>query len=104
MDSSNVLEFPVQWQKGKGLDPESNPAHLQYTTNFTQSFFDTVKEKMIIAATNFATISAVQGKVYQEAFLHLNHCKNIAEKVSTKVSHDYPSNRRVAPHITTALL
>ena len=79
LDASNICDFPLQWQKGKGLDPENNPSHGQYIASLCEAVRTSLIEKLELTAAERATKTDPQTDVYQEALLHVDHCKAISK-------------------------
>ena len=74
LDSTNIAEYSLKWQKNKGLDPTENPTHSEYLTNLAASFESSL-EQMI---TDTADILEVESgsPVYQEVLCHGLYCKD----------------------------
>ena len=71
LDASNIFEFPLKWQKEKGLDPVENSSHLHYLENLCDKMvealmknIDTVSEAMEWEASNEAYFEAVHHSIY----------------------------------------
>lgn len=76
MDAANIFEFPLKWQKGKGLDPKENSLHVQYLDRLCDTMVEAVKEK--IDAVSKAIESEGSHKTYLEAVHHSLYCKKKA--------------------------
>ena len=71
LDASNIFEFPLKWQKEKGLDPVGNSSHLHYLDSLCDKMvealmknIDTVSDAMEWAASNEAYLEAVHHSIY----------------------------------------
>ena len=76
LDSSNIFEFLIKWQKGKGLDPVENPSHKEYLQDASREMVAALKEKISAAAECLE--HRVKDKVCQEAMHHSVYCKKKA--------------------------
>ena len=79
LDTTNIIEFSLKWQKNKGLDPAENPTHSEYLSDLAESVQSSLIQ--MIAAT--ADIMEVQSgsPVYQETLCHGQYCKDRAKSL-----------------------
>ena len=77
LDSTNILEFYVKWQKNKGLDPDGNPTHLEYLSDLAESVQTTLTGKIADTADLLEVQSG--SLVYQEVLCHGQYCKERAK-------------------------
>lgn len=77
LDSSNIFEFPIKWERGKGLDPDSCPPHEDYLIQMCERVCHTLQEHISHAAdiVHMQTCNAT----YQEVLVHSTHCQKIAQ-------------------------
>ena len=73
LDSSNILEFPLKWQKGKGLDPMLNSCHADYLNDMCSTLCAAVEAKISSAAQVLS--GKLASAVYDEVLWHATYCK-----------------------------
>lgn len=71
------MEFSLKWQKNKGLDPDENPAHLEYLSDLSESV-QSMLTQMIADTADLLEVRCCS-PVYQEALCHGHYCKERAE-------------------------
>jgi hypothetical protein len=76
LDSTNISEFLIKWQKGKGLDPVENLSHKEYLHDVCQEMVIALQEKISAAAECLE--QRVRDKVCQEVMHHGTYCKKKA--------------------------
>ena len=76
LESENIFEFSLKWQKGKGLDPTHNSSHSAYLEDLCQKFTSGLKRRIEDRA---AFMSALDGhRTYQEVLHHGAYCRSRA--------------------------
>jgi hypothetical protein len=77
LDSTNIIEFSLKWQKNKGLDPDENPTHSEYLSSIAES----VRSSLMQMIADTADLLEVQSgsPVYQEALCHGQYCIDSAQ-------------------------
>lgn len=76
LESENIFEFSLKWQKGKGFDPSHNPSHSAYLEDLCQKFTSGLKRRIEDRA---AFMSAMDGhRTYQEVLHHGAYCRSHA--------------------------
>lgn len=76
LDSTNIFEFFLKWQKGTGLDPANNPTHMEYLEELSSEIVAAFKEK--INATAETVEDRARDTVCQEVMQHSTYCKKRA--------------------------
>lgn len=76
LDSTNIAEFCLKWQKNRGLDPDENPSHTEYLSVLTESVQSSI-EQMIANAADLLEVQS-GSPVYQEVLCHGQYCKERA--------------------------
>ena len=73
LDSTNIIEFSVKWQKNRGLDPAENPTHSEYLSDLGNS----IQSSLMQMVADTADLLEVQSgsPAYQEALCHGQYCK-----------------------------
>ena len=75
LDSSNVFEFPVKWERGKGLDPTNCQPHEGYLSRMCERVRQSLEQQISLAAdtVNRQTCHTT----YQETLTHGVHCQTL---------------------------
>lgn len=94
LDSTNIFEFLIKWQKGKGLDPVENPSHSEYLQDFSRDMVTALQEKISAAAECLE--HTVKDKVCQEAMHHSMHCKKKASAFMVSISEKWVGSTQLA--------
>ena len=72
---SNIFEFPIKWEKGKGLDPTSCQSHQDYLTQMCGSVSQSLEQQISLAADMVSRQTC--HPTYQEVLVHSIHCRTI---------------------------
>jgi len=67
LDTTNIFEFMVRWQKGKGLHPSENTAHEIYLKELCASMVDAVTKKL------GAVCEAIEEEEKNQTFVEVLH-------------------------------
>lgn len=73
LDSTNIFEYLIKWQKGMGLDPVENSSHKEYLQEAGREMVAALKEK--ISAVAKCLQHHAKGKVCLELKHHAIYCK-----------------------------
>ena len=75
LDSSNVFEFPVKWERGRGLDPTNCQPHEDYLSRMCERVRQSLEQQISLAAdtVNRQTCHTT----YQETLTHGVHCQTL---------------------------
>lgn len=76
LDSTNIFEFLIKWQRGKGLDPLEKTTHAEYLQELSLEMIDALKAR--ISATAEAIESQSRDEICQEVMCHSVYCKKKA--------------------------
>lgn len=76
LDSTNIFEFLLKWQKGVGLDPADNAAHSDYLQELCSAISTTLKDK--ISAVAEAMEDSSRDVTCQEVMQHSAYCQKKA--------------------------
>ena len=77
LDSTNIAEYSLKWQKAKGLDPTDNPSHSEYLTELATNFESSLMQMIADTADLLEVESG--SPVYQEVLCHGKYCKDQAK-------------------------
>ena len=77
LDSTNIFESLIKWQKGRGLDPEENSTHEEYLREFSEKMVETLRERINIAAESLDC--KAQDSLCQEVMFHTAYCRKKAK-------------------------
>ena len=73
LDPRNIIDFPVKWIKGLGLDTTGDDSHKAYIAEFCDKVLSTVKD-LIMQAMESTTLSLnVMDGLYQEVLWHTHY-------------------------------
>lgn len=75
LDASNIYEFPIKWQRGKGVDPATCPSHETYLTQMCERVCQCL-EQHISRAADIINIQS-HNSTYQEVLTHNTHCRKL---------------------------
>ena len=64
LDSTNIFEFLIKWQRGKGLDLGENSLHQDYLQELCKEMVATLTEKISSVANRLDNKTG--GRLYQE--------------------------------------
>ena len=78
LDASNIFEFPVKWQKNKGVDPDLCPSHSDYLSEMCEKVSGALHQQISDAAALLELQSS--NATHQEVLVHGAHCKKIVQK------------------------
>lgn len=88
LDASNIFEFPVKWEKNKGVDPDLCPSHSDYLLEMCEKVSSALQKQI----SDAADLLNMQGSnaTHQEVLIHGAHCKKIVQRymVSSTVKHN----------------
>ena len=75
LDSTNIFEFALKWQKGMGLDPDENSSHAEYLLELSSEIARTLTEKITAAAQELEELGEESGGVvFQEVTQQSVYC------------------------------
>ena len=77
LDATNIYEFPLKWQRNRGLDPDLNSTHSEYLAELCDKFFS-IMEAKISDAANLLQMQTLH-PVYQEVLHHGAYCREKAK-------------------------
>ena len=77
LDSTNIFEYPIKWQKGRGLCPEENSTHEDYLRQLGEDMATTLKAR--ISSTAEALDCKTRDVLCQEVIFHSAYCRKKAK-------------------------
>ena len=77
LDSTNIFEFHLKWQRGSGLDPVENSAHEDYLQQLCSEIATTLKTRISAAAETLE--EGCGNSTCQEVMQHSAYCKKKAK-------------------------
>ena len=75
LDVSNIFEFPVKWERGKGLDPTACQPHQDYLGQMCDRLSQSLEQQISLAAE--AIDRQTCHATYQEVLTHGLHCRTV---------------------------
>ena len=85
LDASNIHEFPIKWQRGKGVDPTLCPSHEAYLTDMCERV-SLCLEGHISEAADTVNMQC-SNSVYQEVLTHNYHCRELYQTYMVQSTH-----------------
>ncbi len=73
LDSTNIFEYSIKWQKGRGLDAKENSAHEEYLRELTEKMVTMLKERISTVAESLDC--KAQDTLCQEVMCHSAYCR-----------------------------
>ena len=73
LDASNIFEFPIKWERGKGLDPSTCQPHKEYLTEMCERVSRSLEQQISQAADMVGRETSHPN--YQEVLTHSLHCR-----------------------------
>jgi hypothetical protein len=78
LEASSIMEFPLKWVKGRGLDPQHDSAHSKYLLKAYTTCVEHLKDRISSAVDEYNGTSG--GALYKEVLFHGHYCKERAKE------------------------
>ena len=83
LDASNIFEFLIKWQRGRGVDPSAYQPHEDYLMQMCEKVSNTFEQHISDAADILGMQSS--NATYQEVLVHAVHCRKIAKSCMVRI-------------------
>ena len=74
LESENIFEFQLKWQKNRGLDPEHNPSHSAYLESLCKRLTSGLERRIGDMAAFMSVLDV--NRTYQEVLHHGAYCRS----------------------------